>query len=55
MLPTKDGTLVITLIRVSTDQVAGFGSSVKKTISRALMGPHYIDLYETLRTKVEKQ
>ena len=54
-LPTKDGTLVITLVRVSTDQVAGFGSSAKHTVSRALMGPYFIGLYETLRTKAEKQ
>jgi hypothetical protein len=54
-LPTKDGTLVITLVRVSTDQVAGFGSSAKHSISRALMGPYFIGLYETLRAKAEKQ
>jgi hypothetical protein len=54
-LPTKDGTLVITLVRVSTDQVAGFASSAKHTVSRALMGPYFIGLYETLRTKAEKQ
>jgi hypothetical protein len=54
-LPTKDGTLVITLIRVSTDQVGGFGSSVKHSISRALMGPYITGLYETLRDKTEKK
>jgi hypothetical protein len=54
-LPTKDGTLVITLVRVSTDQVAGFASSTKHSVSRALMGPYFIGLYETLRTKAEKQ
>jgi hypothetical protein len=54
-LPTKDGTLVITLVRVSTDQVAGFASSVKHSVSRALMGPYFIGLYETLRAKAEKQ
>ena len=54
-LPTKDGTLVITLVRVSTDQVAGFGSSAKHSISRALMGPYFIGLYETLRGKAENQ
>jgi len=54
-LPTKDGTLVITLVRVSTDQVGGFASSTKHSVSRALMGPYFIGLYETLRTKAEKQ
>lgn len=54
-LPTKDGTLVITLVRVSTDQVDGFGSSVKHSISRALMGPYFDSLYETLRAQAEKK
>jgi hypothetical protein len=54
-IPTKDGTLVITLVRVSTDQVGGFGSSAKHSVSRALMGPYFIGLYETLRAKAEKQ
>jgi hypothetical protein len=54
-LPTKDGLLVITLARVSTDQVAGFGSSAKHAISRALMGPYFTGLYETLRAKAEKK
>jgi hypothetical protein len=54
-LPTKDGMLVITLVRVSTDQVGGFGSSTKHAVSRALMGPYFVGLYETLRAKTEKQ
>ena len=54
-LPTKDGTLVVTLIRVSTDQVGGFGSSAKHPISRALMGPYLKDMYEALRAKAEKK
>jgi len=54
-LPTKDGTLVITLVRVSTDQVGGFGSSAKHSISRALMGPYFDSLYETLRAQAEKK
>ncbi|MEI8013360.1 MAG: hypothetical protein WCH20_00845 [Nitrospira sp.] len=54
-LPTKDGTLVITLVRVSTDQVDGFGSSAKHSISRALMGPYFDSLYETLRAQAEKK
>jgi hypothetical protein len=54
-LPTKDGTLVITLVRVSTDQVGGFGSSAKHSISRALMGPYFDRLYETLRAQAEKK
>ena len=54
-LPTEDGTLVINLVRVSTDQVTGFGSSAKRPVSRALMGPYLKDMYEVLRAKAEKQ
>jgi hypothetical protein len=53
-LPTKDGMLVLTLVRVSTDQVGGFGSSAKHPVSRALMGPYLKDMYEALRAKAEK-
>jgi len=54
-LPTKDDILVTYLSRVSTDQVAGFGSSAKHPVSRALMGPYLKDLLEALRAKAEKQ
>jgi hypothetical protein len=54
-LPTKDNTLVIFLSRVSTDQVAGFGSSVKHPVARVLMTPYFKDLLEALRAKAEKQ
>ena len=54
-LPTKDGMLVTYLNRVSTDQVAGFGSGAKHPVSRALMGPYLKNLLEALRAKAEKQ
>jgi hypothetical protein len=54
-LPTKDDTVVTFLSRVSTDQVAGFGSSVKHPVSRVLMTPYLKDLLEALRAKAEKQ
>ncbi len=54
-LPTKDDIAVTYLSRVSTDQVAGFGSSAKHPVSRALMGPYLKDLLEALRAKAEKQ
>jgi hypothetical protein len=53
-LPTKDGMLVIYVSRVSTDQVAGFGSSMKHPVSRAIMAPYLKDLFESLRGKVDK-
>jgi hypothetical protein len=54
-LPTKDGTVVTYLSRLSTDQVGGFGSSVKHPVSRGLMRPYLKDLLEALRAKAEKQ
>ncbi|HEY6973725.1 MAG TPA: hypothetical protein VI359_05420 [Nitrospiraceae bacterium] len=54
-LPSKDDLLVTYLSRVSTDQVAGFGSSAKHPVSRALMAPYLKDLLEALRAKTEKQ
>jgi len=52
-LPTKDGVMVTYLSRVSTDQVAGFGSSAKHPVSRALMKPYLKDLLQALRSKAE--
>ena len=54
-LPTGDGTVVVYLSRVSTEQVAGFGSSVKHSASRVLMTPYFKDLLEALRAAAEKQ
>src|SRR5262245_24548099 len=54
-LPTNDGTVVVYLSRVSTEQVAGFGSSMKHSASRVLMTPYFKDLLEALRAKAEKQ
>ena len=54
-LPTGDGTVVVYLSRVSTEQVAGFGSSMKHSASRVLMTPYFKDLLEALRAKAEKQ
>lgn len=55
LLPTKDGTILIYLNRVSTEQVAGFGSSVKHPVARGLMGPYIEDLFEGIRAEAEKQ
>ena len=55
VLPTKDGMLVTYLRRVSTDQVAGFGSGVKRSVARALMAPHIKGLLEALRSRAEKR
>ena len=54
-LQTEGGTVVVYLSRVSTEQVAGFGSSVKKPASRILMTPYFKGLLEALRARAEKQ
>ena len=54
-LPTKDGTFLFYIGRVSTDQVGGFGSSAKHPISRAITAPYIKDMFRELQTKVGKQ
>ena len=49
--PKGDGSLLVYLYRVSTDQVGGFGSSVKRPVSRALMGPYVEELFEKIRAQ----
>ena len=49
--PKGDSSLLVYLYRVSTDQVGGFGSSAKHPISRALMGPYIVELFEKIRTQ----
>ncbi len=54
-LPTKDGTFLFYIGRVSTDQVGGFGSSAKHPISRAITAPYIKDMFRELQTKGGKQ
>jgi hypothetical protein len=54
-LPSDDGMLITYLRRVSTDQVAGFGSKVKHPLARALMVSPIKGLLEALRAKAETQ
>ena len=53
-LPTKDGTFLFYIGRVSTDQVAGFGSSALHPVSRAITAPYIKDMFEKLQTKAGK-
>lgn len=55
VLPTKDGTFLFYIGRVSTDQVGGFGSSMKHPISRAITAPYVKDMFREVQTKVGKQ
>ncbi len=54
VFPKQDGSLLIYLYRVSTDQVGGFGSSMKHPVSRALMGPYVEELFENIRAQTQK-
>ena len=55
MYPTNEGTLLVYINRVSTEQVGGFGSSVKHPVARGLMGPYLIDMFEKVRARTEKE
>jgi hypothetical protein len=55
LLPTTEGTLVIYVYRLSTDQVTGFGSSIKHKAARKIVGEPLEQLLENLRTSVEKE
>jgi hypothetical protein len=52
-LPTKDGAFVFYIGRVSTDQVAGFGTSAKHPISRAITAPYIKDMFKSIQSHVE--
>ena len=55
LLSCKEGALAIYLYRVSTDQVAGFGSSIKRAAARMLMGKPIGRLFEKLRVVAESK
>ncbi|HSF08614.1 MAG TPA: hypothetical protein VLA60_04320 [Nitrospirales bacterium] len=52
-LPAKEGSLLVSLHRISTDGVAGFGSSAKHPVARGLMGPYFEEIFEGVREKVK--
>lgn len=49
LIPVPEGTLVVYQSRVSTDQVAGFASSMKKGIGRSVMAKQLTDIFERSR------
>jgi hypothetical protein len=51
--PAKEGSLLVALYRISTDGVAGFGSSAKHPVARGLMGPYFEEMFEGIRKKAE--
>ena len=55
VLPTKDGSFLFYIGRVSTDQVAGFGSSALHPVSRAITAPYIKDMFREVQTKAGKK
>ncbi len=51
-LPTKDGTILFYIGRVSTDQVEGVGSSMKHPVSGAITAPYIKDMFREKQTKM---
>jgi hypothetical protein len=49
LVPVPEGTIVFYRSRVATDQVAGFGSSVKKGIGRGVMAKQMMAIFERSR------
>lgn len=47
--------MVVYRSRVSTDQVAGFGSSVKKGIGRNVMAKQLTDIFERSRDSFQQR
>ncbi len=54
-LPTKDGTFLFYIGRVSTDQVAGFTSAALHPVSRAIAAPYIKDMFRDLQKKSGKK
>jgi hypothetical protein len=55
VLPTKDGTFLFYIGRVSTDQVAGFASAALHPVSRAITAPYIKDMFQQIQTKAGKK
>ena len=54
LLPVPEGTMVFYRSRISTDQVAGFGSSLKKGIGRGVMAKQLMGICDRARTASQK-
>jgi len=54
LIPVPEGTLVVYRTRVSTDQVAGFGSSIKKGIGRGVMAKQLTGIFERSRASFQR-
>ena len=55
LIPVPAGTMVFYRNRVSTDQLAGIGSSLKQTMGRSVMAKQLTTIFERSRTCFEQQ
>lgn len=53
--PTDEGTVLVYLVRTTTDQVSGFGSSAKRAIGSRIMGGKMAENYERARALITEQ
>jgi len=53
LIPVPEGTVVFYRNRVSTDQVGGFGSSMKRNIGRGVMAKQLIEIFQRSRASFE--
>jgi hypothetical protein len=53
-LPVPEGTVVVTVSHAFTDQVTGFGGSMKRSIGSKVMASRMKEIYEAGREKVQK-
>ena len=49
LLPVAEGTAVVYVARTTTDQLGGFGASVKQSIGRGMMSKQIADIFEKTR------
>ena len=54
-IPVPEGTMVVYQSRVSTDQVAGFASSMKKGIGRSVMAKQLTDIFQRSRDSFQQR
>jgi hypothetical protein len=53
-IPTDSGTVVLSVNRLFTDQVTGFGSRLKKRVGRKQIGKAVAEHFRALREELEK-
>ena len=54
-VPVQEGTVVISKVHAFTDQVTGFGGSLKRSIGSKVMASTMQEIYEAQREKIQKR